>query len=132
MQLTIRLTVLILVVCVATATAQTPVTTSGGNSGNVAVFTGTSDIESSEIVQQNGSIFIYGLPLGAPAGSTTNLLTLHDYNENSNYLTFSQIRQSDGNNGDLDNWLTATTRISATTDVSLQGYMDFNPNGDWW
>ena len=63
--------------------------------------------------------------LGDTSGNTTNMLSLGDYNGNNNYLNFFQIRDSTGGN----NWYTATTRIQNTTDVSGQGYIDFNPTG---
>jgi len=65
--------------------------------------------------------------LGSALNSTTNLLSLSNTNANANYLNFSQIRTASGSD-----WKTATTRIQEVTDVTNQGYMDFNPvNGNY-
>jgi hypothetical protein len=52
---------------------------------------------------------------------------LQNSNANGNFLNISQIRNSSGNT-----WTSATTRIQQVTDVSLQGYIDFNPPGGPW
>ena len=61
-------------------------------------------------------------PLGTTAGSLAQSLVLGDNNLNFNYLAFQQIRFANGSD-----WTTAVTRIQNVTDVTPQGYMDFNP-----
>ncbi len=65
---------------------------------------------------------VQGAALGNTSGNTTALMTLQNNNANANYLTFSQFRNTDG-----WDWTTATTRIQTVTDVTPQGYIDFNP-----
>ena len=68
-----------------------------------------------------------GAALGTTLNNTTNLLSLHNNNSNANYLNFEQIRTTAGTD-----WTTATTRIQEVTDVTNQGYIDFNPvNGNY-
>lgn len=56
------------------------------------------------------------------------MLSLVDINgSNTNVLNIFQLRNSNGND-----WTTATTRLQNTTDVSTQGYIDFNPAGGTW
>jgi len=65
---------------------------------------------------------VQGAALGNTSGNTTALMTLQNNNANANYLTFSQFRNTNGSD-----WTTATTRIQTITDVTPQGYIDFNP-----
>ncbi|HEY1742942.1 MAG TPA: hypothetical protein VGG18_07230 [Granulicella sp.] len=67
---------------------------------------------------------LHGPPLGSTAGNTLPLLAIQnlDGTSNVNYLNVLGIRYANGSD-----WTTATTRIQQTTDVTPQGYMDFNP-----
>ena len=67
---------------------------------------------------------LHGPSLGSTAGNTQPLLAIQnlDGTDNVNYLNVLGIRYANGSD-----WTTATTRIQQTTDVTPQGYMDFNP-----
>ena len=70
---------------------------------------------------------VQGAALGNTGGNTTFLMTLQNSNPNANYLNIAQIRNANGSD-----WTTATTRIQTVTDVTPQGYIDFNPiNGTY-
>src|SRR3989344_3097131 len=101
-----------------TAVSSQWVTGAGGiiyyNSGNVGIGT----------PNPTAPLQINGAALGTTAGNTTNLLALTNPNANGNKLLISQIRYSNG-----ATWGTATTRIQQVTDVTNQGYIDFNPAG---
>lgn len=121
----------VVALCAATAAAQTAVTTSGGTSGSIPMFTGSSTLENSDISQSGGNISMgpglltsVGGSLGTTSGDTVPLLTLYASVPNASYLNFTQIRKSDG-----AQWETATTRIQQRTDVTNQGYIEFNPSG---
>jgi hypothetical protein len=67
---------------------------------------------------------VVGPALGSASGNSIPLLSLQNSNGNQNFLNISQIRNSNGTD-----WTTATTRMQITTDVTPQGYIDFNPAG---
>ncbi len=69
------------------------------------------------------SIEAHSADLGQNAGDSQTLLSLQANNANLGQLIFSQIRNSNGGY-----WDTATTRIRQRTDVTDQGYIDFNPS----
>jgi hypothetical protein len=72
----------------------------------------------------SASLTVAGGTLGTTAGNTLNLLRLQSIDANASYLNVTQIRNSAGND-----WYSATTRIQQVTDVTNQGYIDFNPAG---
>lgn len=104
--------------------AQTTVTTNGGGVNNIPIFSGSATLSDSLITQANGYISIRGNTLGTTASSVTTLLNLFNGNNNVNNLNIVQIRTADGST-----WDTATTRIQNVTDITAQGYIDFNPAG---
>jgi hypothetical protein len=65
---------------------------------------------------------VAGAALGGASGNTQSLLTLRNTNGNANFLKVLQIRNANGSD-----WTTASTRIQQVTDVTNQGYIDFNP-----
>jgi hypothetical protein len=76
---------------------------------------------------------IAGGALGTSVGNTSDLLSLQNSNGNANYLNIFQLRSNAGiPSGSTNNWTSATTRIQSVTDVSSQGYIDFNPPGGTW
>jgi hypothetical protein len=76
---------------------------------------------------------IFGGTLGVTQGSATPLLILDNYNANRNIFKISQIRNPLVTGQAGGGWDSATTRIQTITDISPQGYIDFNPanNGAW-
>ena len=65
--------------------------------------------------------------LGTIANNTLDLAVFYNTNSNSNHLRFFQLRNSAGTG-----WETSTTRLQIVTDVTNQGYIDFNPpNGTY-
>ncbi|WP_263408407.1 hypothetical protein [Terriglobus tenax] len=107
----------------------------------VPKFTSGSQIGDSAITESNGNVGIgTAIPssrlsilagtLGDTLGSTVPLVDFHNYNPHHNSVSLSQIRTSSVTgwpDGYL--WQTATTRFQVSTDVTPQGYMDFNPAG---
>ena len=117
--------------------AQT-VTTTGGATNSVPVFTGSAILGNSLITQSSGGVQIgnsttpapltvWGNSLSSTSGSTNVLFSVNDLNADHEDLSITEIRNSAG-----DDWTTSTTRIQETTDVTSQGYIDFNPvNGNY-
>lgn len=65
--------------------------------------------------------------LGTTAGNTHEMFKLYSsVTGNAGYLKFLLKRFSNGSD-----WLTASTRIQCVTDITNQGYIDFNPPGVW-
>lgn len=111
----------------------------GGSGGTVTFADGTVQNSAytagSALTSQNGNIgigtsspdarlTIVGIPLGTNSGDTSNLLQLSNTNPNNNILSIKQIR-----NSAASDWYSTTTRIQQITDITNQGYMDFNPAG---
>jgi len=67
-------------------------------------------------------LHVVGPNLGSVLGTTSNLFTLQNGNGNTSFLSFYQLRSSNGND-----WTTTTTRIQQVIDTTGMGYMDFNP-----
>jgi hypothetical protein len=106
------------------AAAQT--VTGGGTANYVSKFSGSTTLVNSAITEDNGSVAVWGNNLGTTAGNTLGLLSLNssDGSANNNSLNFTAIRNANGSN-----WSTVTVRLQEITDVTAQGYMDFNPVG---
>jgi hypothetical protein len=65
--------------------------------------------------------------LGTNTGDNLEMLKLYaSVTGNASYLKILQKRFANGND-----WMTASTRIQCFTDVTPQGYIDFNPPGVW-
>jgi hypothetical protein len=104
---------------------------------------GTSAFQTSANLSYNGTSFVVGTAtpptftgassqpyvyvlanqLATTLNATSDLLALGNGNGNQNYLRIFQYR----NTAAGADWTTATTRIQAITDVTNQGYIDFNP-----
>ncbi len=104
---------------------------------------GTSALQTAANLNYNGTSFIVGAAtaptftgassqpygyvvsnaLATTLNATSDLLSLGNSNGNMNYLRIFQYR----NTAAGADWTTATTRIQAITDVTNQGYIDFNP-----
>ncbi len=123
------------------AAAQSTVTTSGGTTGTVPVFTGSSTIGNSSspfisvssgamgigTTNLNAELAIGNLPLGTTAGNSVNVMSLQVANGNQSYLNFSHVRDFDGSD-----WTSSSTRIQQVIDTTPMGYIDFNPpNGNF-
>ena len=63
--------------------------------------------------------------LGGTSGDTVNLLELKHTNSNGSYLRFEGLRTSTGSD-----WNSAGTRIQQVIDVTDQGYIQFNGDGN--
>jgi len=68
---------------------------------------------------------VFGGTLGSTVGNTIELARFSDLNTNAGTLRIYQNRFSAGNN-----WTSAETRIQQRTDVTDQGYISFNPDGN--
>src|SRR6185437_582875 len=68
---------------------------------------------------------ITGSELQTPQGSVLDLARMGAYSGNYSQIHFTLNRFAQGNS-----WNTTSTRMQAWTDVSPQGYMEFNPSGD--
>jgi hypothetical protein len=67
---------------------------------------------------------VKGSVLGTTSGNTLEMTRVSALSGNYSQLRFLLNRFAAGSS-----WLTASTRIQAWTDVTGQGYIDFNPNG---
>ena len=98
---------------------------SGGTSGNdLMVWNDSTGAVGIGNTPMNYQLNVGAGALGTTSSNTTNILSLYNTNSNANYLNFLQIRNANGTD-----WNTATTRIQEVTDVTNQGYIDFNPPG---
>jgi hypothetical protein len=104
---------------------------------------GTGALNTSANLNYNGTSFIVGAAtaptftgassqpysyvvansLATTLNATSDLLALGNSNGNQNYLRMFQYR----NTAAGADWTTATTKIQAITDVTAQGYIEFNP-----
>jgi hypothetical protein len=96
-------------------------TTSGNdiyntNSGNVGIGTST----------PQSKIHLVTASLGLNAGDRVNHLTLQNLcgNANNSYVNFYAYRNAAG-----DSWITTSSRIQQTIDVTPMGFVEFNPPG---
>jgi len=72
----------------------------------------------------SANVQVYGGNLAAAPGSTLKMAEFNNTNTNANYLQILQQRHTQG-----ADWTTANTRIGVVTDVTKQGYIEFNPLG---
>jgi len=86
------------------------------SSGNVGI--GTSS--------PNYKLDVQGDNLGGTSGDTVDVLQLYSNVGNSSYLNFQKVRTSTGST-----WNSAGTRIQQVTDVTQQGYIQFNGDNDY-
>ncbi|MCL4427044.1 hypothetical protein M1534_01640, partial [Patescibacteria group bacterium] len=97
----------------------------GGTSGNdLMVWNDSTGAVGIGNTPMNYQLNVGAGALGTTSSNTANILSLYNTNSNANYLNFLQIRNANGTD-----WNTATTRIQEVTDVTNQGYIDFNPPG---
>ena len=101
--------------------------TAGGGSlgsGGTYMITGIPTANNLNFIATGGTAPTAGTITNILTNPTTNLLELYNSNGNANYLRILQIR----NTASPADWTTATTRIQSVTDVTEQGYIDFNPS----
>ena len=67
------------------------------------------------------TLYVYGA-LGTTSGTTLNYLGFQSTNSNTNTLQLLENRFANGTD-----WTTASTRMQNITDVTSQGYIEFNP-----
>ena len=84
--------------------------------GNVTIGTTT--------LSTRANLYVSGGNLNATAGSTLKVAEFHHTNTNASYLQIIAQRYAQG-----ADWQTANTRIQLMTDVTSQGYIEFNPIG---
>ena len=72
-----------------------------------------------------GKLHVRGNQLGEFENDSIVILNLSNLNDNENIIQFKQFRHTSG-----QGWANATTRIQQITDVTEQGYIDFNPIGN--
>jgi hypothetical protein len=84
--------------------------------GNVTIGTTT--------LSTRANLYVSGGNLNATAGSTLKVAEFHHTNANASYLQIIAQRYAQG-----ADWQTANTRIQLMTDVTSQGYIEFNPIG---
>ena len=136
------------VVLAAPSGALLPVANGGTGLASVASTripygNGTGALNTSANLNYNGTSFIVGAAtaptftgassqpysyvvansLATTLNATSDLLSLGNSNGNQNYLRMFQYR----NTAAGADWTTATTKIQAITDVTGQGYIEFNP-----
>jgi hypothetical protein len=70
------------------------------------------------------NLMVFGGNLNAGVGSSVALAEFHTTNLNSSYLRITNNRHAQG-----ADWTSANTRIQQMTDVTPQGYIEFNPVG---
>ena len=92
--------------------------TSGNVSASNNVGIGTSS--------PNYKLDVQGDNLGGTSGDTVDVLQLYSNVGNSSYLNFQKVRTSTGST-----WNSAGTRIQQVTDVTQQGYIQFNGDNDY-
>jgi hypothetical protein len=81
------------------------------STGNVGIGTSTPTFK----------IDVHGPDLGQTSGDTSDLLQIKSSVSNASYLNFQMIRTANGTQ-----WHSAGTRIQQVTDVTKQGYIQFN------
>ena len=69
-------------------------------------------------------LHVWGGALGQTQGNSLEITRLEGNSGNGSQLRFLLNRFASGNS-----WLGVSTRMQAYTDVTPQGYMEFNPNG---
>ena len=99
------------------ATTATGVDVTGGlnTTGNVGIGTDS----------PNYKLDVQAANLGGTSGDTQDVLQLYSNVGNSSYLNFQKVRTSTGSN-----WESAGTRIQQVIDVTPQGYIQFNGDGN--
>ena len=73
----------------------------------------------------NYKLDVQGADLGGTSGDTVDVLQLYSNVGNSSYLNFQKVRTSTGST-----WNSAGTRIQQVIDVTKQGYIQFNGDGN--
>ena len=73
----------------------------------------------------NFKLDVHGSALGQTSGDTSDLLQIYSSVTNASYLNFQMIRTANG-----AQWHSAGTRIQQVTDVTKQGYIQFNGDGN--
>jgi len=111
----------------STGTTSQPLQVNGGAYFNGLVGMGTTNPTVSLQLSPNSTISNVGtgITLRNTVGSafTVGQFT-HSTGDNINHIRFKAARFSTGSS-----WLTASTKIVNVTDVTEQGYVEFNPNG---
>ena len=110
----------------STGTASQPLQVTGGAyvSGNLGI--GTTNPSVALQLSPNASISNVGsgITLAGTVGSALTVAQFFYSNTNSSYLRIKATRNTDGSN-----WLSASTKLINITDVTEQGYIEYNPNG---
>ena len=76
-------------------------------------------------VSPSARLDVHGDAVGETAGDTSNIFETYHSNGNGSYLSIKGVRISSGTT-----WTTAGTRIEQKTDVTAQGYIQFNGDSD--
>ncbi len=82
--------------------------------GNIGINTAT----------PTSKLEVFGGAISSTSGTTVNIATFSSTVSNTSYLNITERRFATGTD-----WQTASTRIQKTTDVTNQGYIEFNPSG---
>jgi hypothetical protein len=111
----------------STGTASQPLQVTGSSYFNGLVGMGTTNPTVSLQLSPNASISNVGtgitLPNTVGSAFTVGQFT-HSTGDNTNHIRIKATRFSSGGT-----WTTASTKIVNVTDVTEQGYIEFNPNG---
>ena len=110
----------------STGTASQPLQVSGGAyiSGNLGI--GTTNPTVALQLSPNASISNVGTGITLPGtvGSALTVAQFYYGNANASYLRIKATRNEAGSN-----WFSASTKLVNVTDVTEQGYIEYNPSG---
>jgi hypothetical protein len=93
-------------------------------SGNIGIGTNNPTVQLQLSPTASISNVGSGITLAGTVGSALTVAQFLYYNTNASYLRIKATRNSNGSD-----WLSASTKLVNVTDVTEQGYIEYNPNG---
>ena len=108
-----------------TAVSTNTISTNSITASNATINSGSVNINP---VGANYALYVNSPTLGTTAGNVVNKAEFVNSNTNLSYLRINEVREANGSD-----WYSVYTRIQQYTDVTPQGYIQFNgvnnPNG---